>query len=229
MSSLFDGWQIVAEGRHSLVSSAKEFQDVSQSYDLEYTVHVPFSDINIASLNRGIRLSSVTEIAECIRRGAEIGISKFVAHPGSYSVLSYPDRERAFLLSRESIKSLSVLASSLGVELFIENMCGQDAIAPRGRELKMLLAGTKAGICLDFAHEMLTGEQGSFDECEEQVGMIHLSDNDGASDSHSRLGTGGVDIRRALDFATKAALPVVIEARSIEDGRLGKEWLEKLP
>lgn len=229
MSEAFDGWQIVAEGKHSLPSLTKEFQDISQSYDLEYTVHVPFSDINIASLSRAVRLASVTEVAECMRRGAELGISRFVVHPGAYSVLSYADRERAFLLSRESIKSLSVLAVSLGVELFVENMHGDDAIVQGGREMKMLLAGTKAGVCMDLAHASLTGRQDSFDDCDQLIGMIHLSDNDGRSDSHSRLGTGSVDLHAALNLASRADLPVTIEALSIEDALIGKELLEKLP
>lgn len=228
VSKAFDGWQIVAEGKHGLTSAAKEFRDVSQSYDLEYTVHVPFSDINIASLNRAIRLASVTEIAECLRRGADLGISKFVTHAGAHSVLSYSDRERAFLLSRESIKSLSVLSASLGVELLVENMCSIDSIARDGREMKMLIAGTKAGICLDFAHAALTGKQESFADTEQMIGMLHLSDNDLKSDSHSSLGTGGVDCRAALEMAKRTDLPVVIEARSIEEGRLGKEYLEKM-
>ena len=228
VAKVFDGWQIVAEGKHSLTAAAKDFRDVSQSYDLEYTVHAPFSDINIASLNRAIRLASVTEIAECMRKGSEMGISKFVTHPGAHTVLSYADRERAFLLSRESIKSLSVLSDTLGVELFVENMCGSDSIARGGQEMKMLLAGTKAGLCIDFAHAALTGEQDSFADSEQLIGMIHLSDNDGKSDSHSIPGTGVVDCRAALEMARRTGLPVVIEARSIEDGRLGREWLEKL-
>ncbi len=221
----FDGWQIVAEGRHGLGMIGDEFRDIAGSYSLEYTVHAPFSDINLASLNKSIRLASVTEIAECMRRGAELGIRKFVAHPGHHSVLSSNDRERAFLVARESIKSLNALAESLGVELYMENMTGPKAIGSTVREMKLLLGGTSVGICLDFSHALLEKQLQPFLEEEASIGMLHISDNDGVSDTHAAIGSGMLEPARIIPFAGETGLPLVVEALSVQQGVLGKEVL----
>ncbi len=213
----FSGWQIVAEGRHNLRSVSAEFRDIAGSYSFDFTVHAPFSDINIASLNKAIRLSSVTEIADCIRAGADLGLQKFVIHPGMHSVLSSADRERAFLLSRESIKALSSLAESTGVELFVENMAGKDAIGTTPRELRLLLSGTKTGICLDISHAALEGQLVAFSAEERVVGMVHISDNDGSRDTHARIGSGKLELGGAVQLLKKLGLPAVIEAGSVED------------
>lgn len=225
----FDGWQIVAEGRHSLDMIAPEFKDSSHSYDLEYTVHAPTSDINIASLNKSIRLASVTETARCLREGANLGIRKYVIHPGRHSVLSSFDRERAFLLSRESIKVLSNLAVSLGVELFVENIAGKSAVAAAPKELRMLVTGTRAGICLDISHAVLEGQLDAFTAEEQSVGMLHLSDNDGVSDGHLRLGSGSIGVKGVLPFMRSLKLPVVIEGLTVEDCEAGRVLLESMP
>lgn len=225
VSGKFDGWQIVSEGRHALSAISDEFRDVSESYDLQYSVHAPMSDVNIASMNRAVRLASVTEVAECIRAGSLLGIHSFVAHAGCHSVLSSIDPERGFLLSRESIKSLSALAQSLGVELLIENATS-GCIGSRAAEMKLLLSGTRAGFCLDIAHASLEGETASFQDLEEITGMVHLSDNDGKRDSHARIGTGVIDLAAVMPLIRRTDAPVVIEALTIEDAVEGRKAVE---
>ncbi len=219
----------MAEGRHGLQLIKNEFRDLAGSYDLEYTVHAPFSDINIASLNKSIRLASITEIADCIRKGAELGIRKFVVHPGSQSVLASSDRERAFLLAREGIKSLDALAESLDVELFVENMIGTSAIGASAREMKLLLGGTGAGLCLDVAHAFIEKELQSFLEDSSSVGMLHISDNDGVSDSHLGPGAGKMDPAGMLQVIRQLELPPVIETLDLRQGIMGKEALKTQP
>lgn len=226
VSASFDGWQIVSEGKHNLALIEEEFNDLSQSYDLDYTVHAPFGDINISSLNKAVRMASVTEIAGCMRVGAKLGIQKYVIHPGKLSVLSSIDRERAMLLSRESIRTLSSLADSLGVDMLVENMTGRFALAPARRELGMLIAGTRAGICLDVSHASLEGQLDAFTEDEETLGMIHLSDNDGLTDGHIRVGTGTLDWVKIRSLVGELNLPVIIEGLSLEDCREGRKFLE---
>ncbi len=225
----FDGWQIVAEGKHSMDLISKEFADMSQSYDIAYTVHAPFSDINIASLNRAIRLASVTEVASCIRVGASLGIGSFVLHPGRCTLLSHGERERSFLLARESLKSLSALATSLGVSILVENASGTDAIGSSAREMKMLTAGTRAGICLDISHASLDGSLNEFIAEGDSIGMVHLSDNDGRSDGHLPVGTGSLDVSTPLHFIRETGLPVVIESATLEGAAEGRAFLEGIP
>lgn len=224
----FDGWEIVAEGRHNLQLISKEFEDVASSYDLKYSVHAPFSDVNISSLNKSIRMASINEIASCIRMGAELGIKRFVLHPGQHSVLSMQEKDRALMLSREGLKTLQHLASSLDVELLVENMPGNNDIGSKARELSRLLSGTGIRICFDVSHACLQHQLDQFLELRDMIGAVHLSDNDGSSDTHLPVGSGKIDYLDILNEIEKLELPVVIEAQSIEDAIKGKEYIESL-
>jgi sugar phosphate isomerase/epimerase len=51
----FQGWEAFAEGPQTLDSDTISLIDhLRFSYDLEISVHAPFSDLNIASLNQPI-------------------------------------------------------------------------------------------------------------------------------------------------------------------------------
>lgn len=224
----FDGWEIVAEGRHNMQLISKEFEDVSSSYDLKYSVHLPFSDVNISSLNRTIRAASINEVASGIRMGAELGMKRFVLHPGQHSLLSLQDTDRALMLSREGLRTLQELASSVGAELLVENMPSGHSIGSKARELFRLVNGTGAGICLDISHASLQNELDSFISMKQMIGSVHISDNDGVSDSHMPVGEGKVGYVDLIEKIEELNLPVVIEARSIEEAIRGKEYIESI-
>lgn len=225
----FDGWQIVTEGNYGMQTFADEFDDVAGSYGLKYTVHLPMSDINIASMNRAIRSASIGETAETMRRAAGLGIKTFVVHPGIHSVLSLHDRERAFLLAREGIRALASLSKSLGTELLVENMPSvSGSVASKPKEMKSLMAGSPVNLCLDVAHASLDSELGAFLSMHDSIRMLHLSDNDGHQDEHLQPGAGRVVNRETVALISKMNIPVVIEARSPAEAISGKEYVESL-
>ena len=226
----FDGWQIVAEGKHEMHVLSDEFKDIAGSYNLKYSAHLPVSDINIASLNRSIRSLSISESAETMRLGADMGIRTFVVHPGTHSILSSQDSERAFLLAREGIRTLAALSKSLGTQLLVENTPSvSGSVAPSAGAMNALLTGLPVNMCLDVAHASLDGELAAFFSMSSRTGMIHLSDNDGHKDSHLQLGTGkasGIDV---LSPIMKSEIPIVIEARSVEEAISGAAFVASLP
>ncbi len=225
----FDGWQIVAEGKHEVQALEGEFVDIAGSYDLKYSVHLPVSDMNIASLNRRIRSTSISESAETMRRAAGMGIHTFVVHPGTHSILSADGSERAFLLAREGIRTLAALSKSMGTELLVENTPSvSGSVAPTSKSMQSLITGLPVGICLDVAHASLDGELAGFLGMGGRTGMIHLSDNDGHRDTHAQLGTGSAAGRETLSLISKMGLPAVIEARSIDEAISGRAYVESL-
>ena len=225
----FDGWQIVAEGKHEMQRLAGEFADVAGSYDLKYSVHLPMSDVNIASMNRRIRSTSISEIAEAMRLAAGLGILTFVVHAGTHSVLSSGNGERAFLLAREGVKTLAVLSKSMGAELLVENTPAvSGSVAPTAKLMRSLMAGLPVGLCLDVAHASIGGELSGFQTMQDRIRMVHLSDNDGYSDTHLSIGTGKVARAEILSAISAVGAPVVIEARSMEDAISGKKYVESV-
>jgi sugar phosphate isomerase/epimerase len=229
LSDHFDGWQIIAEGRHNASNIADEFSDISNSYGLKYTVHLPFNDINVASLNRSIRMASINECAENIRKFSELGVKEFVIHPGAYSVLSMQERERAMLLSRQSIVTLSALARNLQSVLMVENMPSAGAsVCSSPSDLAKLITGTQAEFCYDISHAALEGDYASFLKFSDVVRMVGISDNDGKTDSHLQIGSGVLPVRDMVKTALRLEVPLVIEAKNISEGVASREYLSQL-
>ena len=83
----FRAWEIVAEGRHRLPEIEERFIEISGSYDLEYSVHAPLSDINIGSLNPSMREASLKEVLLAIECCGRMGIDLITVHPGFLSPL----------------------------------------------------------------------------------------------------------------------------------------------
>ena len=73
-SKLFTHWEIVSEGEHYLPAIATSLESLMGSYDMTFSVHAPFADINIASLNESVRETSVIELIKIMNISAELGI-----------------------------------------------------------------------------------------------------------------------------------------------------------
>ena len=67
-------------------------EDVStellESFNLKYTIHAPFMDVNIASLQEKSRINSVEQIKDSIDFACEIDAEAVVVHPGLASFLA---------------------------------------------------------------------------------------------------------------------------------------------
>ena len=92
----FDSWEIISEGMHTISDIEEEVKESKDSYDLEFSLHAPFSDLNIASLNPKIRESSIAQIIETIRISSKLGIGLVTLHPGHRSPLGayFPDKAK---------------------------------------------------------------------------------------------------------------------------------------
>ncbi|MBX8631786.1 MAG: sugar phosphate isomerase/epimerase [Thermoplasmata archaeon YP2-bin.285] len=229
VASNFEGWQLVAEGRHSPEMVSDVFEDLSGSYDLQYTVHLPMDDINLASLNRSIRTASINECARAISTFSLLGVTTFVLHPGNYSLLSFQERERAIVLSREAIISLSSYAASHNSTLLVENLPSDTfALGSRYSEMRKIIDGTRAGLCLDISHALLEGELSAFLAARDSIKMLHISDNDGKSDCHLPIGRGVSDHSAILRNLHTMNCPLVIEARNLPEAIEGKNYLTRI-
>ncbi|MGZ7127397.1 MAG: hypothetical protein ACXVH8_06495 [Halobacteriota archaeon] len=65
----FQGWEVIAEGPQKLDDDMISLIDyLISSYDLEISVHAPFSDLNIASLNEPIWGETLRQSRRRLRR-----------------------------------------------------------------------------------------------------------------------------------------------------------------
>ncbi|HOS68373.1 MAG TPA: TIM barrel protein, partial [Methanoculleus sp.] len=80
------GWEIVADGKYRLDNPENfiAIQENLASTGLRSTVHAPYSDLNLASLNYPIWRESIRQTCCCIRHAADL-TDRVTIHPGFLS------------------------------------------------------------------------------------------------------------------------------------------------
>lgn len=224
----FRAWEIVAEGLHRLENIEKRFIEVAGSFDLEYSVHAPLSDINIGSLNPAMREASLKEVLVAIECCGRMGIDLITFHPGFISPLGQLDRGAVMRETARSIRDIDRAASEHGVVAALENMPRMPiTTCTEPRELLSLVEGTSLGVCFDIGHAHTNG---NIDEFLKHVGRfsnVHIHDNDGSSDQHLTIGEGRIDFEHVLSAMGDYRRRYVIEARKIEGAPLSAQRLSK--
>jgi sugar phosphate isomerase/epimerase len=153
----------------------------------------------IASGIEEIRRASLEELRRCVDVFAEIGARWMNVHPDRHA----PMHDRGFFVEKNlaTLGELLPYAAERGVGLMVENLPGDFNTA---RELGELLDPLPAlGLHLDIGHANLLVGQSTVEELLSAYGTrlrhVHLHDNKGgAADLHLPLGTGSVDVRRAV-------------------------------
>jgi sugar phosphate isomerase/epimerase len=225
----FQAWEIVAEGMHRLPDIERSFIDISSSYDMEYSVHAPLSDINIGSLNPAMREMSLNEVLLAIGCCGRMGIDLITIHPGFISPLGQLDRPSVIRETRRSIREIDKAAIENGVVAALENMPRMPiSTCTEPVELLSLVEGTSLGVCFDIGHAHTNGNIDDFVKFRSRFANVHIHDNDGTSDQHLTIGEGKIDFEHVLSAMSGYERRYVIEARRIEGAPLSLARLKKL-
>ena len=170
-----------------------------RTYNLKYTVHSPFVDLNLASLNKNVQKLSIAEVKKSIDLARELESEIVVVHPGRIPFLSQPFELETIATTRESIKICGDYARDLGVEIAIENMPKIESFLFQDiYELNKLLEELEMFMTLDVGHAHTSG----FKENElyfDSIKHLHLSDNNREFDEHLALGEGTIDFKAIFD------------------------------
>jgi sugar phosphate isomerase/epimerase len=225
----FDGWEIVAEGRHLLPAIENELGEAMSSHSLKFTVHAPLSDINIGTLNPGIKREALNQLVEVVEISHRLGIERVTMHPGFLSPITFGRKEMAVEAVRESVEEIERRTGGTDVVKCIENMPRFIiTLFSEPEEMIDLIDGTSFKLCLDVGHANTTGNLTAFLEHWEMFGSVHVHDNRGKSDEHLPLGGGDIDFatvfRRLQDYQGD----FVVESRSVEEGLAGRQFIDSL-
>lgn len=223
VSKHFKYWEIVAEGKHHL-SKIKEKLPLLSSYEMKFSIHSPFSDINIGSLNDAIRETSVKEITEAIKIAGAAGARLLTFHPGHMSPFGRMCVEDIRKATKDSIKKIEKAGEDCGVTLALENM-PNGGLYCKPDDLLDLIDGTNIGLCFDIGHANTTDTIEEFLEHTELFTNVHIHDNMGKEDMHLELGKGTIPPNYVKQLLKKYNKNVILEIRSIEDGIRSRERL----
>ncbi|MBO6110641.1 MAG: sugar phosphate isomerase/epimerase [Methanobrevibacter sp.] len=178
--------------------------DLLESYSLKYTIHAPFMDVNIASLQETSRRDSIKQIKNSINFANDIDAKAVVVHPGLTSFLPnkyFPDK--VIQAANDSIKELGEYGNDLGILTTIENMPNfPSMIYENIYELNELLVSLDMPMTLDIGHAEHAGYPADemYFDC---IKHIHAHDNFGDDDSHLALGEGSIDLNTIINTLEK--------------------------
>jgi len=214
--------ELVDESQHALNQKrVNTLRKIARENALEFTVHAPFADINIASPNSGLRRVMLKRLEKSLVHARQLSCQQWIFHSGWKSGVSefYPNVDWQINLS--SVRTLLTIAKKLGVNISIENtpepfhflVKRMQDFAQFYREL-----GSNIGLTLDVAHAH-TGHQTLefIEKFSDKIVHIHVSDNEGKYDSHLGIGHGNIDWKAVAEALKHIKYKGLIMLESIED------------
>lgn len=159
--------------------TVQEIKALLKKNNLSYQIHADVRDINLTSINLGIRKESIRQTMETIEFAKELEASLITLHPGRMS--STKDRpEDLWPIQIESFKEIGKYSEQLGIKIGLENM------EKRSKEFVMTnedvtriiteVDNPYIGLTLDLAHCHSIGDVGAFvDSVNVPIFNVHIS------------------------------------------------------
>lgn len=187
---------------------ADRVRELTAATGVGTTVHLPFVDLNLASLMPGVRENSVRRVSAGLEYATAVSASVGVLHTGLVPARHPRILAPAAVALDRSLKELGCL-----VPVGLENLALTAHDLLRGSEALARVSGAEGyGNTLDFGHAFVEGyttepaedlgpggrEAGEARLRSYRSGLgrilhLHLHDNDGTADQHRALGQGRID------------------------------------
>ncbi len=195
--------------------------------EIGLSMHTAFDGLNIASIDKDERISSLQKVKESIRAAGEMEISDATLHAGHLMSTSYSEKNwnESKKNNIDSIIELVSFADKLGITLCLENgNAFKRSTLKHGLfsgDLKYIRdnVGSELKYTIDFGHALYFKTDPSFLVSElgtKNVKLSHLHSNSGLADSHSPLGTGVLELEKLIKeyMKEKWTFPLSLEMKS---------------
>ncbi len=190
--------ELVDDGLHELDKRrTMTLLDMAMSYGLKYSVHAPFSDINIASPSDSMRKAMIKRLKKSLTFADQLEAYIWVFHPGIKTGISefYPGMD--WKQNLQTAKLLVRMAGSLGVQPAIENVPEPFPFLMKSVEDFQRFYdefGDDLGMVLDVGHSNINKQTMLFvKNFAKRIAHMHISDNQGQFDQHLGVAQGTVD------------------------------------
>lgn len=230
ISKHFELWEILSEGETRLGTVDSHIEYGRSSFGMSFQVHAPMSDVNIGSVYEPMRLHALDEIRDVIDRCRKLEISLVTVHPGFVNGIAFLNRSKALEMTKVSVKKIAEISREHSVAVVIENLpTGINATCTTASDLLSVVEGTGLQICFDMGHANTAGQLDQFLLHVDKFGNVHLHNNSGDFDEHSKIDDGTADLRKVVQSLRRTYRGnIVIEATDLESGVESKKVLEGL-
>lgn len=157
-----------------------------------WSLHLPFWGEDLSATDAAARARTVQTHAEIIRRGAEIGVDKFVVHPSGEPIT---DEERPERMKRaqESLAALAEVGGECGAQICVEDL-PRSCLSNSFANIQTLLrADARLKVCFDTNHITTEAPESLIRKLGSLIVTLHVSDFDFFNERHWLPGEGKVD------------------------------------
>jgi sugar phosphate isomerase/epimerase len=229
----YTGWEIVQEGSQCLNSqNIERIKEIKETTNLELTLHLPFSDMNLAGLNPGIHREVMRQMKSSLELACDL-VELAVVHPGYLSPHGAQMPGKAWKGGVDSIKSICDIAYDLGIMISVENMPDVPGVFGKTpddmTEILEAVDRENAGFTFDVGHANTLGLVEDFvGSMEDRITHVHIHDNMGRRDEHLPIGDGSVDWSLLMQGLSTYRGIFVTEMGNIEEGIRCLEFIRQL-
>lgn len=204
--------------------------EVSATTNLCLTAHLPYKNVNIASVYQYARESStelLLKIIEDVRDYVEI----ITLHTG-YATFGSGTLDRAIENNILSLAKICDYAGQYDILVGAENaMNERHLVGKTYREMEQLIRGVdrgNLGITFDIGHANITGNIEDYLDRKEYIVQVHAHDNFGYTDEHLAVGDGKINWGDIYERIKDWECPMVLEQLTIEEGIKSLKYLQGL-
>ncbi|AFD00601.1 putative signal-transduction protein [Methanocella conradii HZ254] len=198
----------------------KLVEEVSGTTSLTLTAHLPYKNINIASVYQYVRESSIELFIEMIDSLSDY-VRLVTLHTGYASPSVSGGLEKAIENNVLSLAKICGHAGQYDIVVGVENAMNEKYMVGRNvQEMMQIIKRVNrgnVGLTFDVGHAMLTGNVEDYVNMKEYVVEVHLHDNFGYTDEHLGLGQGKIDWGYVYRHVKDLDCPLVLEQRTIEE------------
>jgi sugar phosphate isomerase/epimerase len=213
--------EVVDDGLHALNKKRiSRLNEAGKTRGIEYTVHAPFADINVASPSKPILNASLKRLKQSMANACALDAKLWIFHPGNQTGISpfYPGRD--WKQNTESINLLHKTAEEYGVKIGLENVPEQYYFVMKSVEdFAKFYNETSLNIdlVLDLGHANLNSQIELFLRTfPDKIGHIHASDNMGETDQHLGIGYGKINWQQLAKTLRETAYDKTVIIESVE-------------
>jgi sugar phosphate isomerase/epimerase len=206
---------------------------IAKSHNLQYTVHAPFADINIASPSKPILTASLKRLKESMAYANALNAKLWVFHPGNKTGISmfYPGED--WKQNIESIRTLHKTAEEHGLNIAIENLPEKYGfLMKQPQDFTKFYRETDLndiGIVLDVGHANLENQTEQFlRKLPDKITHMHISDNTGENDQHLGIGYGKINWQQITETMQEIAYDKTVILESVEHVNESLQKLKKM-
>lgn len=194
-----DAMEISTEYQNYASLNYKEIRSLANQYDITlWSYHLPFQKMDEVDIsNKELQKHTIESWSELIKKGVEIGIDKFVAHP-STEPIEENERKDKLEYSKEGLAKLADVAKEAGAVIAVENL-PRTCLGNCHKEIKELISyHDDLKVCFDTNHLLFEDAVDFIHQLSNKIITTHVSDFDFINERHWLPGEGKLDWQKLI-------------------------------